>query len=85
MGVLSLILGIFSIVAAFVPGFSWIGAVLGLAGIVFGAIGRLFPFSRGLATGGLVCSIIGFVFSTVFFVTCLACTGQLDNVFDRFT
>ncbi len=31
--------------------------------------------NMGIATAGLVCSIIGFVLSTIFYVACVACAS----------
>ena len=60
MGVASLVLGIASLVCGcFLPGLQWIGSITGLIGI----------------TAGLVCSIIGFVLSTIFYVACVACAS----------
>jgi len=60
----SLVLGIISLVMAFIiPGSAvkWIGAVVALIGIILGVQGRKNPEKHGLATGGMVCSIIGFI------------------------
>lgn len=63
-----LVLGIASIVFAFV--YTWIGLVLGIAGIVASAMGmKRCPSAKGMAIGGLVCSIVG----TVLNVSALAC------------
>ncbi|MBE5779638.1 MAG: hypothetical protein E7331_09965 [Clostridiales bacterium] len=76
MGVASLVLGIIALVIAiFVPGVQWIGAIVGLIGIILGVQGRKNPEKKGIATAGLVCSIIGFVLSIIFFVACVACIG----------
>ena len=75
MGVASLVLGIISIVCSFFGAFSWIGIVLGIAGVIFGAIGRKNIYKQGVATAGLVCSIIGLVLSSILFIACVACVG----------
>ena len=77
MGIAALILGIVSIASNFVGVGMPVGVICGLVGIVLGAIGRKNPDTRGLATGGLVCSIIGFVWSIIFIVGCAACVGIL--------
>lgn len=75
MGVASLVLGIISIVAAcFGLGVPF-GAILGLIGVILGAVGRKNPEKAGISTGGLVCSIIGLVLSLVFFIACASCLG----------
>ena len=81
MAVASLVLGIISIVCGlFFMGFQWLGALLGVVGIVLGALGKKNPEKKGMATAGLVCSIIGLVLSLVFYVACVACVGGLAGV-----
>lgn len=80
MGIASLVLGIVSLVCGcFLPGLQWIGSIAGLIGIILGALGRKNSEKKGIATAGLVCSIIGFVLSTVlstiFYVACVACAS----------
>ena len=76
MGVASLVLGIASLVCGcFLPGLQWIGSITGLIGIILGALGRKNSEKKGIATAGLVCSIIGFVLSTIFYVACVACAS----------
>lgn len=80
MGAGSLVLGIISLVMAFIiPGATvkWIGAVLALIGIILGVQGRKNPEKRGLATGGMVCSIIGFIFCII---TVIACAGLMGGI-----
>ena len=78
MGVASLVLGIISIVIAFFGvGFQWLGVILGLLGIIFGALGRKNPQTRGIATGGLVCSIIGFCIALIAYIACAGAIGAL--------
>lgn len=75
-GIASLVLGIASLVCgSFLPGLQWIGSITGLIGIILGALGRKKSEKKGIATAGLVCSIIGFVLSTIFFVACVACAS----------
>ena len=72
-GTLALILGILSIVfGIFFAGAPWIGILLGIAAIILGVSERKHnnPASKGSATGGLVCGIVGLVFSVVFGVIC---------------
>lgn len=78
MGVASLVLGIISLVIAFfLPIAKWIGAIFALIGIILGAMGRKDPEKKGIATGGMVCSIIGFIICIIGFVACSACVGGL--------
>jgi FtsH-binding integral membrane protein len=80
MAVAGLILGILSLVGGGVPVVNtfpmWL---LGLVGIILSAIARSKAKKSGqptgVATAGLVLSIIGFSFSLIVFVACLACAG----------
>lgn len=82
MGVASLVLGIISIVIGlFSAGLlGWLGAILGIIGIVLGALGKKDPEKKGIATGGLVCSIIGLVLSLLLYLACAAAIGGLANL-----
>lgn len=70
LGILSLIIGLFSAGAL-----GWAGAIMAILGIIFGALGRKNPEKNGLATGGLVCSIIGLVLCLALYIACVACIG----------
>ena len=75
MGVASLVLGIISLViGVFSSGLlGWLGAILAVIGIVLGALGKKNPEKSGIATAGLVCSIIGLVLCLILYVACAAC------------
>ena len=74
MGVASLVLGIISLVISCIfSAVGWLGSIFGLVGIILGAAGRKNPAKKGVATAGLVCSIIGFILGIIFFIACAAC------------
>jgi hypothetical protein len=77
MGVASLVLGILAILITVFTGgsFGWIGAILAILGTILGAVGRKNPEKKGLATAGLVVSIIGLILGLVLYVACVACIG----------
>ena len=77
MGVASLVLGIISLViGVFSSGLlGWLGAILAVIGIILGALGKKNPEKSGIATAGLVCSIIGLVLCLILYVGCAACVG----------
>ena len=60
--------------------FPIIGLILGILGIIFGAVGmkqaRLSGQSKGLAVGGLVCGIVGTVFSGIAVLCSLAAISE---------
>lgn len=83
MGVASLILGIIAILIGLVSAglLGWLGAIVGIIGIILGALGRRNPEGKGLATGGLVCSIIGTILSLLFYIACAACVSSVGSLF----
>ncbi len=81
MGVASLVLGIIALVfGLFIPGLQWVGAIVGLIGIILGAMGRKNPEKKGIATAGMVCSIIGFVLCVIFYLACVAFVGGVASL-----
>ena len=80
MGVASLVLGIISVVLALLfSGFGWLAAILGLVGIVLGSSARK-KGQGGIATAGLVLSIIGLVLGLLMYVACAALVGGLASM-----
>ena len=86
MGVASLVLGIITIlIGIFSAGvLGWLGAIMGIIGIILGALGRKnAPEGKtGIATGGLVCSIIGTILSLLLYVACVACIGGAGSLLE---
>ena len=82
MGIASLVLGIIALVIGiFSAGtLGWAGAIVGILGIIFGALGRKNSEKAGLATAGLVCSIIGLVFCLILYIACVACIGGIASM-----
>jgi hypothetical protein len=92
MAVAGLILGILSLVGGSIPVANqfpmWLFGVLG---IILSAVARSKAKRArqptGIATAGLVLSIIGTVFSFIFFLACAACVagtvGSLGGFFNR--
>jgi hypothetical protein len=89
MAVAGLILGILSLVGGGIPIANhfplWL---LGLVGIILSATARSKAKRSGqptgVATAGLVLSIIGFSFSLIVFVACLVCAGAVASSLGRF-
>lgn len=77
MGIASLILGIISLIWGLLLPWKWVGAVIALIGIVLGALGRKDPAKKGIATGGLVCSIIGLVLCLIVIIACAGVVAAL--------
>ena len=82
MAVASLVLGIIAIIIGAVSAGSlgWLGAILAIIGIVLGALGRKNPEHKGIATGGLVCSIIGLILCLILYIACAACIVGLGSL-----
>lgn len=82
MGIVSLILGIISLViGCFFRAYGWLGAIFALIGIILGAVGRKNPERKGVATGGLVCSIIGFILCIIMYVIIAVVAGSLASLY----
>jgi|HigsolmetaAR203D_1030402.scaffolds.fasta_scaffold00024_46 hypothetical protein len=60
LAVTSLVLGIIGLVLFWT---SWVGIILGLLAIIFGAIGAAKRVKRGMAIAGIVLGIIAFILS----------------------
>ena len=79
MGVASLVLGIISLVMALLfSGFGWLAAILGLIGIVLASAARK-KAKDGVATAGLVLSIIGLILGLLMYVACAALVGGMAS------
>ena len=77
--VVALVLGIVSLVFDFI--FPWIGLIAGVVGIVFAVKGRKIQAKKGMATGGLVCSIIGVCLGGIFAI-CAICVCTTAGAVD---
>ena len=74
MAIASLVLGIISLVLSFF-GLGMISVFTVIIGIILGVLGRKDPEKKGMATAGLVCSIIALVLGIVMWVACAAIIG----------
>jgi len=86
MGIASLVLGIISLaIGLFSSGLlGWVGAIVAVIGIILGALAKKNPEQKGIATGGLVCSIIGLVLCLALYIACVACVGGLASSLPRY-
>jgi hypothetical protein len=82
MGVASLILGIVATALGLFSAGSLglFGIIIGIIGIILGALGRKDEQGRGLATAGLVVSIIGTILSVIFYIACATCIAGLASI-----
>ena len=73
----SLVLGIIAVVFAWFGYGAIVSIVLGIVGIILGIQAKksMPEGQTGMATAGLVLSIIGLVLSVIMFVACVACVG----------
>lgn len=74
----ALVLGIVSIVFSFI--FVWVGLIAGVVGIILAVKGRKIEDKKGMATAGLVCSIIGTSLSGIFVVCALCVVGSIAGI-----
>ena len=75
MAVAALILGIFSLILSFFPVLYVFTFILGAGGIVLGAIGRKNIGKRGMATTGMILSIIAVAMGFLFLIACAGAAG----------
>lgn len=78
MAAASLVLGIVSLVCS-IFSFSFVGLPVGIVGIILSVVAKKSTPKNGLATAGLVCSIIGTVFSAIVFVACAGCSALVGS------
>lgn len=76
LAVASLVLGIVSIVFSFF--LQWLGLIIGIVGIVLGVMAKK-KNPSGMATAGLVLSIIGTVLCALIFIACAACLSAVGG------
>ncbi|MBE7063378.1 MAG: hypothetical protein IJN25_10275 [Clostridia bacterium] len=78
MAVASLVLGIVSLVfSLFFSALGWPALLCGVLGIILGAIAKKKPGASGMATAGLVLSIISVALGVICWIACAACIGSL--------
>jgi hypothetical protein len=81
MGVAGLVLGILSAIGGWVPILNYFAWIFAVVGIVLSALGRKKAIEEskptGIATAGLVLSIIGLVISVIGLICTVACIGLM--------
>lgn len=77
LAVASMVLGIVSIVFAFL--FVWIGLIAGIVGIILAVMSRKNPAKKGMGTAGLICSIIGVAISGLMIACALCVIGTISS------
>ena len=79
MAIASLALGIGSLPFLFIPTVGWLGIVMAIVGIVLGAISKKQLKAQGaptgMATAGIVCSIIALAILVVVIIATIACVA----------
>lgn len=78
LAVASLVLGIVAIVFSFIGLSIPFGLIIGIVGIVLGVMAKK-KNPSGMATAGLVLSIIGTILCAIIFIACAACMGAIGS------
>ncbi len=76
--VASLVLGIIGVVVGFFGGWAWIGAILGIIGLILGVLGKK-EAPNGMATAGIVLSIIAIALGLIVTIACYACVAAASS------
>ncbi len=79
VAIASLTLGIVAAVFIFIPGLAWVSIICAIIGLILGISAKK-KAPSGMATAGLVLSIIALAISVVVFIACLACAGALASL-----
>lgn len=74
--VASLVLGIIGVVLGFLGGWAWTGAILGIIGLILGVMGKK-EAPSGMATAGIVLSIIAIALGLIVTIACYACVAAV--------
>lgn len=77
--VASLVLGIIAVVCVFFGYVALLGVILGIIGLILGIQAKKQQPS-GMATAGVVLSIIAIAICTIVFLACVACVGALSSL-----
>ena len=79
MGVAALVLGIISVLfAVIMPYHGWLAVILGVIGIILGALGK--KKNAKCATAGLVLAIIGTALAALFWLACALCVSAAGSL-----
>ncbi len=76
--VVSLVLGILSVVLWFFGYSSFLSIVLGVLGLVYASKSKRLGFNGGIRTAGFVLSLIGVTGGAIVFIACVACVGVIS-------
>lgn len=79
MAIASLVLGICALVFPFI-GLGWLSTLLGIVGVILGALGKKNTEKQGMATAGMVMSIIAVALGLISWLACAACVGGLASL-----
>ncbi len=81
-GIISIILGILSIIwPFFIPGGALVGVILGIIAIILAGVSRGQNGVNGLSTAGLILGIIGLVIFVICLVVVLLIGGDIGTIF----
>ena len=80
--IIAIVCGILATIGAFIPIITWVAWIIGVFGIVFGALGmkkaKETNTGHGLSVAGLVLGIIGTVIGFIGFLCIVICVAALS-------
>ena len=83
MAIAALVLGIVGLVISFIPGISIVGPICAIVGVVLGVIARKKAKEAGqptgMATAGMILSIICLAIAVVSVIVAAVCVAQVAN------
>lgn len=88
MGIAALILGIISIIFAFIPCTSWFGIITALVGLILGIIDiakkKKSGEKKGVSVAGTVCSAIAIVIACLWYFLVVAAANKVTKELESY-
>ena len=84
MAIAALVLGILALIFMLIPGLGFLAVIVSIVGIILGVVGKKQLQAKdsptGMATAGIVMSIIALALSLLTLIICVACLGAVGGL-----